>query len=52
MINAIWFSAMVLLFSGLSKFARGGNVQRWLKGITGIVFVSFGLKLASFRPTA
>ncbi|WP_424982762.1 LysE family translocator [Maritalea sp. S77] len=52
MINAIWFSAMVLLFSGLSKFARGGNVQRWLKGITGIVFVGFGLKLASFRPTA
>ncbi|MCF4099023.1 LysE family translocator [Maritalea mediterranea] len=51
-INAIWFGAMVLLFSGLTGFARSGKVQRRLKGVTGLVFVGFGLKLASFRPNA
>lgn len=50
MINAIWFAAMVLLFSSLAKFARSGGFQRWLKAITGAVFIGFGLKLASFRP--
>ena len=50
MINAVWFGAMVLLFSGLTAVARSGPFQRWLKGVTGIVFVGFGLKLASLRP--
>jgi len=50
MINLIWFGAMVLLFAKLSSFARGGHFQRWLKGATGVVFIGFGLKLASFRP--
>lgn len=48
--NAIWFGAMVLLFARLSRFARQGSFQRWLKGLTGVVFVGFGIKLASFRP--
>lgn len=48
-INAVWFTAMVLLFSRLTSMARGDRFQRWLKGITGIVFVGFGLKLASYR---
>lgn len=51
MINAVWFTAMVLLFARLSKMASNGSFQRWLKGVTGVVFVGFGLKLASFRPT-
>lgn len=50
MINAIWFSAMVVLFARLTKAARSGNFQRWIKGITGVVFIGFGLKLASYRP--
>lgn len=29
MINAIWFGAMVLLFSRLTKVANSGNFQRW-----------------------
>lgn len=49
-LNAIWFGLMVILFSGLTQFARNGNFQRWLKGITGTVFIGFGIKLASFRP--
>jgi threonine/homoserine/homoserine lactone efflux protein len=50
MINAIWFGAMVLLFSKLTTVASSGNFQRWLKGMTGVVFVGFGLKLASYKP--
>jgi threonine/homoserine/homoserine lactone efflux protein len=50
MINAIWFSAMVVLFARLTKAARSGNFQRWIKGITGVVFIGFGLKLASYQP--
>ena len=46
-LNAIWFCAMVILFDRLTSFARQGNAQRWIKGITGIVFVGFGAKLAS-----
>lgn len=49
MINAAWFGAMVLLFSRLTKMANSGSFQRWLKGVTGVVFVGFGLKLASFK---
>ncbi len=48
--NAIWFGAMVLLLARLNRFARNGSFQRWLKGLTGVVFVGFGVKLASYRP--
>lgn len=50
MINLVWFSAMVLLFARLTKAARNGTFQRWLKGVTGIVFIGFGAKLATLRP--
>lgn len=50
MINAIWFGAMVLLMSRLTSIARSGNFQRWLKGITGVVFIGFGAKLATYKP--
>lgn len=50
MINAIWFGAMVLLMSRLTSIARGGSFQRWLKGITGVVFIGFGAKLATYKP--
>ncbi|SIT11146.1 LysE family translocator [Paracoccus saliphilus] len=48
-INVIWFGAMVMLFSRLTGLARSNRVQRWLKGVTGIVFIGFGAKLASWR---
>jgi threonine/homoserine/homoserine lactone efflux protein len=50
-INAIWFTAMVLLLARLTAIAGNGSFQRWLKGVTGVVFVGFGLKLATFRPS-
>ncbi|UZD90106.1 LysE family translocator [Cognatishimia activa] len=49
LINAIWFGAMVLLLTRLTKIASGGGFQRWLKGITGVVFIGFGAKLATVR---
>lgn len=49
-LNIAWFGPMVLLFDRLSMAVRGGNVQRFIKGLTGMVFVGFGIKLATLRP--
>ena len=51
LLNAIWFGAMVLLFAKLTAVARGGRFQRWIRGVTGAVFVGFGLKMATLRPS-
>ena len=51
MINLVWFGAMVLLFSRLTKVARHARFERWLKGIAGMVFIGFGYKLATYRPS-
>lgn len=50
LINAIWFGSMIFLLSTLSGAARSPSFQRWLKGVTGLVFMGFGLKLATLRP--
>jgi len=49
-INAVWFAAMIILFSKLTSVAGSGKFQRWLKTVTGVAFVSFGIKLASYKP--
>jgi threonine/homoserine/homoserine lactone efflux protein len=51
MINLVWFGAMVLLLSRLTKVARHARFERWLKGVTGVVFIGFGYKLATYRPS-
>lgn len=48
-INVIWFSALILLFSKVTQATRGERFQRWLKGVTGAVFIGFGVKLATFK---
>ena len=48
-INLVWFSAMVLLFSRLTVAANNRVFQRALKTTTGLIFVGFGLKLASMK---
>lgn len=50
LINTLWFGAMIVLLARVSRAARNPSFQRWLKGITGLVFMGFGLKLASLRP--
>ena len=50
LINAVWFTAMVLLLARLTGAVRNGRFQRALKAVTGTVFVAFGIKLATFRP--
>jgi len=49
LVNLVWFGAMVLLFSSLTSFTRRGGFQRLLKGVTGVVFIGFGYKLATYR---
>jgi threonine/homoserine/homoserine lactone efflux protein len=50
LINAVWFTAMILLFARLTRAARSGRFQRWLKAVTGVVFVAFGARLAALNP--
>lgn len=50
LINTLWFTAMILLLARVSRAARSASFQRWLKGATGLIFMGFGLKLASLRP--
>ncbi|MGF1592216.1 MAG: LysE family translocator [Kiloniellaceae bacterium] len=50
LLNAVWFGAMILVFERLTRAARSGRFQRWLKGVTGIVFMGFGAKLAALNP--
>lgn len=48
-LNAIWFGLMVLLLSRLKHLTNSSKVQRWIKGFTGLVFIGFGLKLATLK---
>ncbi len=49
-LNMAWFGPMVLLFERLSGAARSNRVQRAVKAATGMVFIAFGIKLATLRP--
>lgn len=49
MLNVLWFGAMVLLFAKLSSGLRSGAFRRFIKALTGTVFVAFGAKLALLR---
>ncbi|MCE0492743.1 LysE family translocator [Vibrio salinus] len=49
LINFIWFSAMVLLISRVNTMVYHIGFRKWLKVITGTVFIGFGTKLAFLR---
>ena len=49
LLNLIWFSAMVILLSSLSEVSRSYAFQRYLKGVTGVVFIGVGAKLVSLK---
>lgn len=48
-LNVVWFSSMVVLFAHMAGLASRTSVRRWLKAVTGAVFVGFGVKLALLR---
>ncbi|WP_020593027.1 LysE family translocator [Kiloniella laminariae] len=50
LINVLWFSGMILFLARLSGAARNESFQRWIKGITGVVFIGFGARLAMMKP--
>jgi threonine/homoserine/homoserine lactone efflux protein len=47
LINVVWFGAMVLLLDRLTALSRSDRAQRGLKAVTGVVFIGFGIKLAT-----
>ena len=49
MLNTMWFASLVLLFSRLSNITQGGRFQRRLMSVTGVVFIGFGIKLATLE---
>lgn len=49
LLNFTWFGTMVLVFSRLAGMTRRGNIQRWIRGTTGLVFLGFGVKLAMLQ---
>ena len=49
-LNLVWFSAMVILLSRIKKLAISSLFTRWLKSVTGAVFIGFGTKLAFLKP--
>ncbi|HKJ63438.1 MAG TPA: LysE family translocator [Hyphomicrobiales bacterium] len=50
LLNMIWFSAMTQMLFRVTAAMRNSALQRILKGITGVVFIGFGAKLATIRP--
>lgn len=48
-LNALWFCGMILLFGRMKNLSGSAGVQRWVKGITGTVFIGFGAKLATLE---
>ncbi|MFV0385826.1 LysE family translocator [Paracoccus sp. (in: a-proteobacteria)] len=49
MINAVWFGAMVMLFSTVSRSMKNAAFQRHLKIATGVIFIGFGARLAALK---
>jgi len=50
LINAVWFSVLILLFFKLTAATKKTGFQKWLKGVTGVVFIGFGAKLMTLKP--
>ena len=47
--NMMWFSLMVLLLSKMTHLTKKYVLQKALKSVTGIIFISFGIKLLSLE---
>lgn len=49
LLNFVWFGALVLLMGRLGRAVRNGSLRRWLGGITGVVLIGFGARLATMQ---
>ncbi len=50
LISVIWFSALIGLFFKIRAATKKSSFQKWLKGVTGAVFIGFGVKLMTLKP--
>jgi len=46
----VWFGAMVILFARIAQLGKSTFYARWINGFSGVVFIGFGAKLATYRP--
>ena len=49
LINLVWFGSLILVFSNVARAVRSPKMVRWLKGLTGIIFLGFGARLATLE---
>ena len=49
LINLVWFGSLIFVFSNVARAVRSRKMVRWLKGLTGIVFLGFGARLATLE---
>ncbi|WP_259417485.1 LysE family translocator [Bacillus toyonensis] len=45
-LTIIWFAFYIFLIDKISAFMKKPNTQRYIQGLTGIVLIGFGIKLA------
>ncbi len=50
LINLAWFSVMIVLLVRMKKTVWHSAFTRWLKSVTGAVFIGFGVKLVFLKP--
>ncbi len=49
LINLVWFGSLIFVFSNVARAVRSPKMVRWLKGLTGIIFLGFGARLATLE---
>ena len=49
LINLVWFGSLIFVFSNVARAVRSRKMVRWLKGLTGIIFLGFGARLATLE---
>ena len=49
LINVLWFSSMIMILARFLGNAANPWVQRTIKAVTGVVFMLFGIKLATSK---
>lgn len=50
--NALWFLLVTHLVDKTKTMVTSAKVKNWLSALTGVVFISFALKLATTKQTA